>query len=112
MRWLHEEVSQGSDESLIKALKLFTSMENMAMCTRESVDILETNDDVIDNVANDKEEDQSIGVTDIINHYAKEHAGKCLPIYSKNLQKKYEQLGESTIDKVGELAHEFNGIFL
>lgn len=104
MRWLHEEASQGSDDKLEKALKLFTSMENMVMCTPESFDILEANDILTDRVASFNDQDKATRLTDIVTHYAKEHARECMPVYSKKLQEKYEQVGESIIQKVQTVA--------
>lgn len=43
-RWLDEEISKSGNETIVKALEIFTSMENLSECTREDFDNLEAND--------------------------------------------------------------------
>lgn len=99
-RWLVEEVNFSSNEKLLSALKLFTSMENMEKCTRGSVDILEQNNYLTNFQAESKNQESSTRIVDIILHFLREHSNECIPIYAKNLEQKYKEVGEATLQRV------------
>lgn len=95
-RWYDEEVSKSSDWRLIEALKLFISMDNMKMCTKESTEILVNNDQVLGGGARGLFADSKVAtlVEETVNHYATKHARECNQLYSETLHKKFDELGE------------------
>lgn len=109
-RWLVEEVSFSTNKDLLSALKLFTSMEDMEKCTRRSVEILEQNNYLTHFKAENKNQESSTRIVDLILHFAKEHSNECIPIYAKNLQQKYKEVGESTVQRLDYIVDHLNDV--
>lgn len=111
-RWLDEEVSKSSDERLIEALTLFTSMADirMKMCTKESFEIIEAN--VYLTNARDVDSDIMVAskVDEVVHHYATRHAEECHSKYVESLNEMYEKLDDETIRRAHKFTDEMEKI--
>lgn len=100
-RWYYDEVRHSPDRNFVKAVKLFISLDDMDKCTGDSFRVIEGNDFLASH--NHPLDDSGSRVANIVNHYAKDHARKCLPKYPEILRQEYEKLGESITDRAHAL---------